>query len=42
MTVPNRCISAFAITPSKFLAPLGTSDIPRTLNELSQRGESKL
>ena len=31
---PNRCISDFAIAPSKFLAPLGTSDMPRTLSEI--------
>ena len=27
----NRCISDFAIASSKFLAPLGTSDMPKTL-----------
>ncbi|CAD7768554.1 hypothetical protein FHEFKHOI_00321 [Candidatus Methanoperedenaceae archaeon GB50] len=30
---PNRCISDFAITPSKFLASLGTSHIPRTVRQ---------
>ncbi len=29
---PNRCISDFAIALSKFLASLGTSDMPRTMN----------
>ncbi len=32
---PNRCISDFADAPSKFLAPLGTSDMPRTLSEIA-------
>jgi len=31
----NRCISNFANAPSKFLAPLGTSDMPRTLSEMA-------
>ena len=30
----NRCISDFAIVSSKFLASLGTSDMPRTLSEM--------
>ena len=28
---PNMCISNFAIASSKFLTPLGTSDMPRIL-----------
>lgn len=31
---PNRCISDYADAPSKFLASLGTSDIPQTLGEM--------
>ncbi len=31
---PNRCISDFAIASSKFLASLGTSDMPRMLAEI--------
>ena len=31
---PNRSISDFADAPSKFLAPLGTSDMPKTLSEI--------
>jgi len=34
MTSPDRCISAFANVPSKFLASLGISDMPRTLSEM--------
>ncbi len=30
----NRCISDFANNPSKFLASLGTSDMPKTLVEM--------
>ena len=36
-TADNRCISDFAIAPSKFLAMLGTSDIPRTLGDIAER-----
>ncbi len=32
---PNRCISDFANASSKFLASLGTSDIPKTLGDIS-------
>ncbi len=32
---PNRCISDFADTSSKFLAMLGISDMPRTLSEIA-------
>jgi len=35
---PNRCISDFANTPSKFLATLGTSDIPNTLGVIGRCG----
>ena len=35
---PNRCISDFAIALSKFLAPLGTLDMPRTLSEIAGDG----
>ena len=38
---PNRCISDFAIALSKFFASLGISDIPKSLNEIGQEGESK-
>jgi len=31
---PNRCISDFANAASKFLASLGTSDMPGTLSEI--------
>jgi len=31
---PNRCISDFAIAASKFLTPLGTSDMPKTLGDI--------
>ena len=31
---PNRCISDFADAPSKFLATLGTSDMPKTLCDM--------
>jgi len=31
----NRCISDFAIAPSKFLATLGTSDTPQPLCEIT-------
>lgn len=34
MTAPNRCISDFAIAPSKFFASLVTSDIPKTLSKI--------
>ena len=34
-TSSNRCISDFAIATSKFLALLGTSDMPETLSEIS-------
>ena len=30
----NRCISNFANAPSKFLASLGTSDMPRLFYEI--------
>ncbi len=33
---PNRCISDFANASSKFLAPLGTSDMPKTLSEIAR------
>lgn len=32
-TAYNKCISDFADAPSKFLAPLGTSDMPKTLDD---------
>ena len=35
---PNRCISDFANAPSKFLASLGTSDMPNTLSDISLGG----
>jgi len=31
----NRCISDFANALSKFLAPLGTSDMPKPLGDIS-------
>jgi len=40
-TADNGCISDFANAPSKFLAPLGTSDMPRTLSEIGLRGGMK-
>jgi len=39
--LPNRCFSDFANASSKFLAPLGTSDMSRTLSEISKWGDSK-
>ena len=30
----NKCVSDFANAPSKFLASLGTSDMPKTLAEM--------
>ena len=33
---PNRCISDFANASSKFLASLGTSDMPRTLGDIAK------
>jgi len=33
-TAYNKCISDFADAPSKFLAPLGTSDMPQTLSAM--------
>ncbi|SNR83689.1 hypothetical protein [Desulfurobacterium atlanticum] len=36
----NRCISDFAIAPSKFLASLGTSDMPKTLDKIADRGKN--
>ena len=32
---PNRCIFDFVNTSSKFLAPLGTSDMSRTLSAIA-------
>jgi len=32
----NKCVSDFANASSKFLASLGTSDMPRTLSEMSK------
>ena len=32
---PNRCVSDFAIASSKFLALLGTSDIPGTVGDIA-------
>ena len=37
----NRCISDFANASSKFLAPLGTSDMPRTLDPVRETGRSR-
>ena len=34
----NRCISDFANAPSKFLASLGTSDMPKPLSEIMAEG----
>ena len=31
---PNKCISDFTNASSKFLTPLGTSDMPKTLAEI--------
>jgi len=33
---PNRSISDFANASSKFLASLGTSDMPRTLGDIAK------
>jgi len=33
---PNRCIFDYANAPSKSLASLGTSDMPRTLYEMPE------
>ena len=35
-TPPNRSISDFANASSKFLASLGTSDMPRTLGDIAK------
>jgi len=35
----NKCVSDFAIASSKFLAPLGTSDVRKMLDEIVQKKE---
>ena len=35
----NRCVCGFAIASPKILAPLGTSDVRKTLDEIVQKKE---